>query len=118
MAKETPTVFLVDPELPADHLILDGIDTSREPRFSVSEVAKFFFKRNSHWVRWAERKGIFVFEGEDVGTGRTESGSRVYALADIEKMAHALAAKDLITQAQLSFILHLVYFEAKLWGYV
>jgi len=118
MVKQQPAVILAEKAIDPDKLILEGIDTSREPHYSVSEVAKFFFGKSSHWVRWCERKGTFVFEGEEVGTQRTESGSRVYCLGDVEKMGHALASKGIITGAQLMNVMHLVYYEAKVWGYV
>lgn len=111
-------IVVEDKKLPAKGFILDGIDTSSEPTFSVSEVGKFFFARSSHWVRLLERDGFFEFRGEAVGNRRTSQGVRVYSLSDVEKMARALAEHDRIDGLQLRHALQLVYSEAKLWGYI
>jgi hypothetical protein len=111
-------VVVTDSRLPTDKFILEGIDVAREPVFTVSEVAKVFFARSPHWVRWRERKGFFVLDGEDVSGQRTDDGARRYNLADIEKMAHALASKGAINGAQLTNALLLVQIEARVWGYL
>lgn len=111
-------VVVTDSRLPTDKFILEDIDVTREPVFTVSEVAKVFFARSPHWIRWRERKGFFVLDGEDVSGQRTTEGARRYNLADVEKMAHALAAKGAINGAQLTNALLLVQTEAKLWGYL
>lgn len=113
-----PTVVVKDASLPADRFILEGIDTSREPHFTVSEVAKFFFGMSAHWVRWRERKGDFFLDGEAVGSHRTPEGARYYTLSDVEKMAHALAEKDNLSVDQLTNALLLVQAEARVWGYL
>jgi hypothetical protein len=115
---ETQHVVLTDSRLPTDRFILDGIDVTREPMFTVSEVAKVFFARSPHWIRWRERKDYFVLDGERVGGQRTDEGARRYNLADIEKMAHALAEKGAINGAQLTNALLLVQTEARVWGYI
>lgn len=115
---EAERIILTDSRLPTDRLILEDIDTSREPIFTVSEVSKMFFARSPHWIRWREKKGEFVFDGEDVSGGRTEGGARRYTLSDIERMAHALASRGSISGAQLGYALLLVHDEARLWGYV
>lgn len=81
-------------KLPDSTFLLDGIDTSQGPIFSVSEVAKVFFARSPHWIRW---KDPFILDGEDVGGYRVEletgePGARRYFLSDVEKMTYALAA--------------------------
>lgn len=115
MPEETQ-IILTDTRLPTDQFILDGVDVSEEPIFTVSEVAKMFFALSPHWIRWRERKGDFILDGEDVSGQRNETGARRYTLADIEKMAHALAAKGAINGAQLTNTLLLVQTEARLWG--
>lgn len=57
---EVKALIVEDPKLPGDKTIFDGMDVSRQPWFTVSEVAKFFFAKSPHWVRWRERKGYFV----------------------------------------------------------
>lgn len=56
-------VVLADTKIDPDEFMLAGIDTSSEPRFTVSEVAKFFFARSAHWIRWRERRSFFVLDG-------------------------------------------------------
>ncbi len=114
----TEYVVVLDERIPEDRLILEGINVSEAPTFTVSEVAKFFFGRSSHWVRWREKNGIFVFEGQRVGNKRTDSDIRIYTLDDVEKMAHALAEQGHITATELSNILRLVLTEARVWGYI
>lgn len=111
-------VVASDPRLPHDRFILDGIDVSREPHFTVSEVAKVFFGRSSHWMRWLERHGWLELDGEAVGTKRTEQGARYYTLDDVENIAHALAQKGKINVAQLTNCLLIVQTEARVWGYL
>lgn len=109
MAKRQAALVLIDPQIPEDHFLMEGIDTSVSgPHFSVNEVAKFFFARTPHWIRKMERTDILVLDGERVGRRRTAKGARTYLLEDIEKMAHALAAKSNINHEELRRILHLV----------
>jgi hypothetical protein len=103
--------------LPQHQFILEGIDTSREPHYTVSEVAKFFFARTAHWIRWRESKGFFVLNGEPIATNRKDK-ARFYTLEDVEKMAYALAEQKAINGAQMSNVLLLVQTEAKVWGYL
>lgn len=110
--------IILDNELPADRLILAGVDMADSPTFTISEVAKFFFARTRHWIRWREKGGLFVYEGKVVGTQRTDKGARIYDLADVEKMAHALAAHDGIEADELTMILRLVAIEAKMYGLI
>jgi hypothetical protein len=112
--------------------IIDDIDVTKEPHFTVSEVAKFFFARSPHWVRWREDKGYFVLDGKAVGVSRKvknaegESvivqgggeGARIYTLDDVEKMAYALAERQAIPGEKLQQVLRLVDAQARLWGYI
>ena len=50
----TTVTLLADQVLDTEKLMLDGIDTSAKPLYSVSEMAGFFFARSPHWVRWLE----------------------------------------------------------------
>lgn len=114
--------MVTDTRLPEDRMLLDGIDVSREPLFTVSEVAKFFFARSPHWIRWRERKGFFVLDGEVVGEREKlpngKLAARSYNLADVEKMAHALASNGAISGVQLSNAVMLVRTVAKVWGHI
>lgn len=111
-------IVVTDVRLPADHMILDGIDVSEGPHYTVSEVAKVFFGKSAHWVRWREREGFFVLDGEEVGSQRSQSGARRYDLADIEKIAHALADKNAINGGALTNALIMVQANARIWGYL
>lgn len=109
-------------DLDPDHLIFEGIDTFRaytskkgEPKirgpiFTVSEMAKFFFARTNHWVRWLESNGKMLDpDGDPVGNRRdAKMGNRIYTLGDIELVAHALASNGAISGAQLRHTLRLL----------
>lgn len=51
---EHVVTVLADPAIDLDKMMLDEIDTSAGPLYSVSEMARFFFARSPHWVRWLE----------------------------------------------------------------
>ena len=121
------TTLLKDKAIPGDDgFMLAGIDTSTRPVYSVAEVSKVFFARSPHWVRWVERKGWLVLDGEQVGTYRKPvgddvkpgNGYRQYCLSDIEKMAHALAQHGAIDGDQLMNALRIVAAQARLYGYL
>lgn len=133
------TIIHQDAELDADKLIFEGINTDHKPecqfsvkpcnpekckgpRFTVSEVSKFFFGQSPHWIRWRENKGFFVFEGEKVGTTRTEAklgyGARTYNLADIEKVIHALAGHGALEASQMSNALQTLQIQGRIWKYL
>jgi hypothetical protein len=113
--------------LDPDHMIFEGIDTSvpppgspltAAPQYTVSEVAKFFFARSGHWIRWAEKKGKIQLNGKKQSTvHRTKGGARYYTLEDVEKLAHALAESNAITIDQLRHALLVLSDEALLYGY-
>lgn len=111
-------VVVTDARLPEDRLLMEGIDCSEGPLYTVSEVAKFFFAKSAYWIRWRERSGAFVLDGKPVGTARTPQGARVYDLSDIEKMAHALASQRLLDGMDLQLVLYAVYCQARLWGFI
>ena len=111
-------IVMVDQRLPTDHLILEGIDVDKQPVYTVSEVAKVFFGKSPHWIRWREKNDFFVLDGEQVGGSRTPEGARRYTLSDIEKMAHALAGREAINGAQLTNALMMVQTSARIWGYL
>lgn len=112
------TVVVTDTRLDSEKFMLEGIDVSEGPQFTVSEVAKVFFGRSSHWVRWLEGQGGFVLDGEVVGTARTAKGARVYDLSDIEKMTHALAQQGKINGAQAANALLIVQTIARVWQFL
>lgn len=105
------------------------------PHFSVQEVSKVFFGKGADWLRWrmrpeTERKnkktgevapgrypeGYFLLDGKPLEFKRTPAGARYFTLADIEKMAHALAQGGHIDGAQLANIVVLVKVCSKIHG--
>lgn len=99
-----PGRFVVDVSPPDGRqfwLYDDMMPTNRKgevkPVFSIAQIAKIFFARSADWVRWLSNQGhkndgevVFVLDGKALETKRTESGSRFYTLADVERVAHAL----------------------------
>lgn len=106
--------------IPEDRMILDEIDTSAGPYFSVTEAGKVFFGRSGHWIRWREREGFMSLDGEQVGTSRSngQMGYRRYSLSDIERMAHALAQTGAIDGSQLLHTLRVVQAMARIYQYL
>lgn len=111
------TVVVTNSRVDPTKFILHGIDTSSGPVFSVGEVGRFFFARTSHWMRWVERNGKLVLDGEPVAQERSDAGSRKYTLSDVEEAAHALASNGAISGTQLRHALELVAIQAELHGY-
>ena len=112
------TVVVTDTRLDSEKFMLEGIDVSAGPTFKVSDIAKIFFGRSSHWVRWLEAKNALVLDGQEVGTRRTAKGARVYTLADIEKIVHALAQQGKINGAQAANALHVVQTVSRIHGFL
>lgn len=63
-APTSEAVLVGDPRIDTEQFMLDGIDTSDRPHFTVSEVAKVFFARSAHWMRWRERSFFFMLGGD------------------------------------------------------
>jgi hypothetical protein len=96
------------------------------PHYSVQEVAKFFFGRTADWLRWrylsdekTDKKtgeitpakhpdGYFVLDGVPLEPKKSLTGYRWYTIADVERMAHALAQNGAIDGWQLDNIVNLV----------
>lgn len=88
------------------------------PCFSVKETASTFFARSSWWLRWKYREtdNGFVLNGVPLVPKRTESGSRYYTLADIERIGHAMAACGDIGGEKLAQIMTILLVQAALYG--
>lgn len=85
-----------------------------KPNFSVQETAKVFFGKKGDWLRWRERTGGFTIDGKSVLPRRSEKGNRRYTLADIERMAHALAQNEAIDGWTLTTVIMLIKWQARL----
>lgn len=94
------------------------------PTYTVQEAAKFFFGKGADWLRWRSKKtpenpeGFFILDGKPLPDHRTDAGFRYYTLADIERMAHALAQNGGIDGGTLNTIVKLVKSSCHLYGYV
>jgi hypothetical protein len=94
------------------------------PHYGVAEAAKFFFGKSADWLRWRSKKteqspnGFFTLDGNPLPDRRGDFNFRYYTLADIEKMAHALAQNGAIDGGRLETIITLVKAEAKLYGHL
>lgn len=121
--------YIVEVTPPGRRFWIDDISMPRnrkdqiKPTFRISEVARFFFARSADWMRWldslaspSEPYGVFTLDGEPLKIKRTASGSRVYTLADIERLAHALLEHDKIDGRQFSATIALVKWQAYNYG--
>jgi hypothetical protein len=94
------------------------------PSFGAQETSKIFFGRGPDWLRWRYHptenypNGYFVLDNVILEPKRSDSGQRFYTLADIERMAHALAENDAIDGARLMSVISIALHVARLYGYV
>lgn len=115
---------VTDTRIDPDQMMLEGIDTfTKGPLFTVSEMAKVFFARTNHWIRWLEQNDKLMLDRPDgerveVGLRRNDKKGRVYTLSDIEEIAHALAQNGAITGSQLRLTLLLVKVQAQMNQYL
>lgn len=86
------------------------------PVFSIGELAKVFLNRSPHWIRWAAREGKFDLDGIAGDNKRNENNARRYDLADVEKIAHALASNNMLSGSQLRLVLLMVKTRAEIQG--
>ena len=118
-----------DPETGREFFLWDSMCIRNDegqplPAYTVQETAKVFFGRGPDWLRWRYRPareyphGYFVLDNVILEPKRTEKGNRYYTLADIERMAHALAENNAIDGEQLSVILQLVLLQARVHGII
>lgn len=131
----TPTAVVRDdlnPPDPDQEFWVNDEDCARDkktgfpvPHYSVQDAAKVFFARSPDWLRWREKPklpdhpdGFFVLNGEKIEGKRTEAGARIYSLADIERMAHALAQNDALDGLTLTKVIMLVKWQARLYGVI
>lgn len=112
-------------------------DGRLSPNFSVQVVSEVFFGNGPDWLRWRMRPddkkeeqpdgtfevvkgkyphGYFVLDGEPMQFKRTKAGARYFTLADIERMAHALAQGGHIDGAQLALVVQMVKICSKIHG--
>lgn len=127
--KDGRTYFLDDSDFKIDEKT--GMHV---PNFAVQEVAKCFFGKEADWLRWRMRpdkprtdgtqtypEGAFVLDGKPMEFKRKPSPhggetARYFTLADVERMAHALAQQGIIDGTRLSLIVLQVQACARTWG--
>lgn len=103
-------------------------------KFTVDQVAKFFFGYSGSWLRLKMKPDAnhpdtyFVLGGERMEFNREASygkpaearendlSARFFTLADIEPMAYSLFAFGAITHDRLVAVINLVKWEARLHG--
>lgn len=112
------TTTITDAGIDPEKMMLKGIDTSSGPLFTISEMAKFFFARSSHWVRWLESKNKMLLDGQPVGQRRSGHSAREYTLSDVEEIAHGLAQQQAITGTQLRQTLTIVKVQAEMHHFI
>lgn len=86
-----------------------------KPMFKVGEVAKIFFARSPDWLRWlgAQQKE----ETDNVlNARRTGSGSRIYTLVDVERIAHVLLSTGKINARQFTGAINVIRWMAYQYG--
>lgn len=110
------------------------------PNFKAKEVATIFFGRSVDWLRWRMRPndrrvvdketgeskvvpgdhpdGYFVLDGKPLEFKRTGPNARYFTLADIEKMAHALAQGGHIDGATLTLVVRMAVTCGRLHGVI
>lgn len=119
--------FLCDPAWFVETTTIDARGREKKilpkPSYTVAEASKMFFGKTPDWMRWLSKKtdkhpdGFFILDGEPIEEHRTEHNFRYYTLADIEKMAHALAFNGVIDGAKCATIISLVKHSLRLYGY-
>lgn len=95
------------------------------PHYSVQVAAQVFFARSPDWLRWREKpklpdhpEGFFILDGKKIEMKRTKKGARIYTLADIERMAHALAQNEALDGLKLTKIIMTIKWQARLHGVI
>jgi hypothetical protein len=97
-----------------------------KPTFGAQETARVFFGKGADWLRWRYRPsdsgnypdGYFVLNGVVLEPKRTPAGQRYYTLADIERMAHALASNEAIDGERVATIVAITLWVARLYEIV
>lgn len=95
-----------------------------KPFFQAQDTAKIFFGKGADWLRWryhpaiGHPNGYFVLGDTILEPKRTESGQRYYTLADVERMAHALAQNDAIDGGQVMTTISIALNIARVYGII
>ena len=72
-----------------------------KPVLRIAEVARIFFARSPDWLRLPDKNTRpLTLEGEPFSVERSSTGNRVFNLADVERLAHALLESQWISASQ------------------
>lgn len=94
-------------------------ETSREPIFTSTQAASFFFGKNTRWLLNVTEGVGLHFDGTPIQVRWHPDGEyREYRLYDIERIAHALAGQGRIGLVQLLRTVDLVRLVAQNYGYL
>lgn len=126
IARSLGIVPKMDPESGRSFYLWDDMfpmsETGRPiPNFGTQETSKIFFAKGPDWLRWRYHPaadfpdGYFVLDGTILEPKRSNSDQRYYSLADIERMAHALAQNGAIDGERLMSIISLTLLSAHLY---
>lgn len=111
------TEFVPIPNTEFESVMFGALPEGEGPAFTVSEVGKIFFARSPHWMRWIEREGWLTDDDGELMVRRREGSTvRTYGLADVERIAYALADKRRIDAPQLLMALRVMRSVGDVWG--
>lgn len=116
MDSQQPEVVIEDPRMDPGRLMYAEMPYEEGPQFRISEVAKTFFGKTPHWMRWLQTKNALVFDGREVGNRLSENNNRIYGLRDIEEIAHGLAQQRRLDGMSLRATLAALDAVGKLWN--
>jgi hypothetical protein len=104
--------------LDPDRLMLDRIDTSGGPLFSVMEACKAFGFQSVHWLRLQETSGYLTYNGKPIEVHRSGHNARQFTLSDMEIVAHGLVQNHRISGEHAVLILKTINLMAKMYGFL
>lgn len=87
-----------------------------KPTFKIGEVAKIFFARSPDWLRWLGHQQEEGTPGSVLEVNRTKSGSRIYTLVDVERIAHTLLEHKRIDIRQFTGAISIIRWMAYTYG--
>lgn len=102
--------WLEESMLPQDRL--GGV----KPTFKIGEVAKVFFARSPDWLRWLGSRKDADPDSMVLDVRRTDAGSRIYTLVDVERIAHTLLEHEKINAWQFTYAISTVCAMALQYG--
>lgn len=93
------------------------VEADGAPVYKVSDVARWFLGKTSHWLRWAERRGFLTDpDTNEIVGGRSAppNNARFYNLRDVERLVRVLAFHGAISENHSLLGLECVRIQAEL----